>query len=168
MTCSLDPADSIDALYDRVLSYPGSVPAVAQRLRVAVKTLYNKLERSTTSHHLRHDEWERIQALLMAAKVENAFAPLQALCWRFDHVAVHVPALSDLDADISRDLMEVMSEVGDVARRAGEAVANDGKVSTKEWDGIELELVQAIAALARMRENGRAKFGGATQQKGDA
>lgn len=159
MTCRLDQRNPMDALYDRAKKYPGGIEALASRLGVSAKGLYNKFEHNNDTHHLRHDEFESTIALLAAANVPDAFAPLRALCWRFDHVGVHVPSLSTVpDSDLARDVVRVAAETGDVARRADEAIRDDGVIDSREWGEIDREIEEAVRALITMRDHGRAKF----------
>lgn len=117
MTCRLDRRNPLDALYDRAKKYPGGIEALAQRMGTSASVLYKKLEQTNETHHLRADEFEDAIRLIDAARVPDAFAPLRALCWRFDHVAVQLPTVTDGQAaELASRVVNVLAEAGDVAR----------------------------------------------------
>lgn len=151
MTCELDRSNPTDALYDRARLYPGGIDALARRFPMSPKVLYNKLEGHNETHHLRFDEWDRTLGLIVAAKVPEAYAPLRALNWRFDHVAVHVPMLVAGDAAaLSSVMVTVVREIGDVAAEL-EAGMRDRRLSAREYGRLDRQIGEAVAALTFLR-----------------
>jgi hypothetical protein len=116
MTYRLDEMNRTDAVYQIAKQYPGGIEALASAMRKSAGVLYKKLEQHCETHALRQDEFEEIIARCAAARVPDAFLPLRALCFRFNHVAVKLPDLTD-----------------------------------HSTSRIEVEIEQAIAALAELR-----------------
>ncbi len=153
MTCRLSQRHPIDVLYDRAKKYPGGIEALAHRMDVSVKTLYNKLERNCETHHLREDEFEQILRLLAAAKVVDAFAPLRALCLRFDHVAVQIPeAHEGPAAELAAHVVKLLAESGDVARGIQDGLANDGVIDDAEAEKLNKDIDDVMAVMLSLKE----------------
>lgn len=157
MSSRLDQMHPVDALYALAKKYPGGIEALAKKMGVGPSTLYKKLERTNTTHHLQFDEFTEIVNLCAAAGVLDAYQPLRALNWQLDHVAVHVPMLAATsDSDLSRDMVRAVAEAGDVARKLDEFLSNDGLIDKKEGKEFEKECEQAIAAMCLLRDRVRA------------
>ena len=153
MTCRLSQRHPIDVLYDRAKKYPGGIEGLAHRHDMSVKTLNNKLERNNDTHHLRADEFEEILRRLVAAKVPDAYAPLRALCLRFDHVAVLVPEAKDGAAsELAAHVVNLLKESGDVARDIQESLANDGEIDAREAEQLNKDIDDVVAVMLSLRE----------------
>lgn len=151
MTCEIDQSNATDALYDRARLYPGGIDALARRYPMSPKVLYNKFEGNNETHHLRFDEWDRGLGLIVAAKVPDAYAPLRALNWRHNHVAVLVPMLVAGDAaSLSSAMVAVVREIGDVAAEL-EAGMRDRRLNAREYRKLDRQIGEAIAALTFLR-----------------
>jgi hypothetical protein len=156
MTYRLDEMNRTDAVYQIAKQYPGGIEALASAMRKSAGVLYKKLEQHCETHALRQDEFEEIIARCAAARVPDAFLPLRALCFRFNHVAVKLPDLTDHStSELAQMVVRVFHEGGDVARVVEEATkptsASGRAISAKELTRIEVEIEQAIAALAELR-----------------
>lgn len=153
MTCRLNQRHPIDVLYALAKKYPGGIEALAHRMDASVKTLYNKLERNCETHHLREDEFEQILRLLVAAKVPDAYAPLRALCLRFDHVAVQIPEVKEgVASELAGHVVKLLAESGDVAKDIQEGLANDGQIDAPEADKLLRDVDDVIAVLLSLKE----------------
>jgi hypothetical protein len=153
MTCRLSQQHPIDVLYGRAKKYPGGIEALAHRMDVSAKLLYNKLERNCETHHLREDEFEQILRLLVAAKVPDAYAPLRALCLRFDHVAVQLPEVKDGAAsELSAHAVKLLAESGDVARDIHDGLANDGVIDAAEAARLDKDIDDVVAVMLSLKE----------------
>jgi hypothetical protein len=156
MTCRLSQQHPIDVLYSRAKKYPGGIEALAHRMDVSAKLLYNKLERNCETHHLREDEFEQILRLLAAAKVADAFAPLRALCLRFDHVAVQLPEVNEGEAsELSAHVVKLLAESGDVARDIHDGLANDGVIDAAEAARLDKDIDDVVAVMLSLKETVR-------------
>lgn len=161
MAYRLDEMNRIDAAFAIAKRYPGGVEALANVMHVSASVLYKKLEHGCDTHHLREDEFEEIIARCAAAGVPDAYKPLRALCFRFGHVAVKLPELGDQSsAELAEMVMRCFKEGGDVARVVEEAVSVKSRggrgVTPGELRAIEMEIEQAMGALAELRERARA------------
>lgn len=153
MTCRLSQLHPVDVLYDRARKYPGGIEALAGRIDMSVKVLYNKLERNNETHHLRLDEFEEILRALDSRRVPDAFAPLRALCLRFDHVAVHLPEVHEGPAsELAGHVVKMASELGDVARDVQEGLANDGVIDEAEADRLFKDIDDVVTAALTLKE----------------
>ncbi|MBY0411363.1 MAG: hypothetical protein K2Q97_14870 [Burkholderiaceae bacterium] len=130
---------------------PGGIAALARRFPMSPKVLYNKFEGNNDTHHLRFDEWDRTLGLVVAAKVPDAYAPLRALNWRHDHVAVYVPMLAiNGEASLSSAMVSVVREIGDVAAEL-ESGMRDRRLNAREYAKLDRQIGEAIAALTFLR-----------------
>jgi hypothetical protein len=137
--------DVRDAAFRIGRTFPGGLPALAQRMGLPYSTLQKKLSPNDESRLLAVDEAVAIQV------VAQRYDVLYAMAWSLNHVAVPLPA------DVSRDglgmaLANIGKEVGDVFRVAQEVLA-DGDVSPNERRKITAEVSEVIAVLgAFLRE----------------
>ena len=156
MTCRYDNINQHDALYIAARAYPGSVEALALRMHVAPGTLRKKLMPDVDTHHANFEEVSAIIELLEGAKVEQAFLPLHAFCWRHGHVAVRLPQ-PDIDSDaLLKQVVEIMSGDGALAGLVNGALG-DRQVNATELADIEKQIERCMTALVGLRDKSRAK-----------
>lgn len=157
MTCKYDNINQHDALYNAARAYPGSVEALAQRMHVAPGTLRKKLMPDVDTHHANFEEVSIIIELLEGAnKVEQAFLPLHAFCWRHGHVAVRLPQ-ADVDSDeMLKQVVEIMSSDGLLAGLVNGALG-DSRINAGELGDIEEQIEYCMTALVGLRDKARAK-----------
>lgn len=151
-----------DALYSLARAFPGGIEALAHRLSTPDKTespnvLRNRLRPDIPTHHTPFEMVSEIIELAEGANVPNCFAPLHAFCWRHNHVAYQLPVVEpDADA-LLHQLVEVMSEHGQLVNSLRKALAD--KVLTKvEWDEISREIEESCVTLPVLRAKAEAKF----------
>jgi hypothetical protein len=163
MTCEYFNINPDDALYNVARSYPGNIEALALRLGRQASVLRKQMAPGTTTHHLSPDDFLRIIELCAEARVPEAFAPLHAMAFRLDHVAVRMPAV-DADADsgeLFQQILLMLREEGELAKCIQDSLAENSaggkKIAKNELAIIENHLEQCIGALATLREQVRAK-----------
>lgn len=157
MTCKYNNINQHDALYNTARAYPGGIEALAQRMRMVVSTLRNKLRPAIETHHVNFEEVSEIIELCEEARVPEAFGPLHAFCWRHNHVAVLLPR-GDVDADdLLKQVVEIMSGDGALAGDISRAMANDHRIDAGELAGIEEQIERCMGNLVALRDKARAK-----------
>jgi len=162
VTCQYNNINQHDALYNAARAYPGGIEALAQRMstpnkQVLASTLRNKLRPAIDTHHTNFEEVSTIIELLEEAKVDDAFLPLHAFCWRHNHVAVALPK-GDVDADdLLKQVVEIMSGDGALAGDISKALAGDHRIDAGELATIEQRLESCIGSLVALRDKARAK-----------
>ncbi|WKB52295.1 phage regulatory CII family protein [Eleftheria terrae] len=130
--------DVLDAAYDMGHSFPGGVPALAQRMGVSANTLNHKLNPSNDTHHL------TVRELQKAMHITGDHGPLHALCASLNHVAL--PISTNAGGCVDHALRELGAQVGDVYRQVDGAL-KDRRVTPNERKRIRREVAEAIAAL---------------------
>lgn len=157
MTCQYNNINQHDALYNAARAYPGGIEALAQRMHISPNVLRNKLRPAIDTHHANFEEVSVIVELLEEAKVDIAFLPLHAFCWRHNHVALQLPS-GDVDADdLLKQVVEIMSSDGALAGDINKALAGDHKIDGRELVTIEERLEGCIGNLVALRNKVRAK-----------
>lgn len=161
MTKQYSNMNQHDALYSLARSFPGGIEALAHRLSTPDKTespnvLRNRLRPDIHTHHTPFEMVSEIIEFAEGANVASSFAPLHAFCWRHNHVAYRLPTADpDVDA-LLLQVVEVMSEHGDLVNAVREALA-DKTINEAEFDKIERELEECCVALSVLRAKVRAK-----------
>ncbi|MCF1444479.1 phage regulatory CII family protein [Ralstonia nicotianae] len=146
--------DQHDVLYSVARAYPGGIAALAPRMGMTAPVLRNKLRPGVDTHYMSFEQVSLLLELVDEAKVANAKLPIRAFCWRHGMVALdidRVRADALTDTDLNRAYGNVLSELADISKKFGEALA-DGRVSHEEMDELELEFEQLVGAAMRFRE----------------
>lgn len=83
----------------------------------------------------------------------NAADPLvtKALCRMNGGVFVPLPVAPGCDSALPAKMMEIAAEVGDISRRIGEGLANDGVLDAAETGRVLDEVHEAEQRLAELR-----------------
>ncbi|TAK97060.1 MAG: hypothetical protein EPO09_04955 [Aquabacterium sp.] len=133
--------DVDDAAYRIAHTFPGRVPALAQRMGMPASTLNKKVSLNCETHNLTLDEATQMQACA------DKYDVLYAMGWSLGHVCLPMP---DMDCgQVSAQLAKVGAEVGDVFRVAQQAL-DDGNVTPNERRVISEQVAEAITALAAL------------------
>lgn len=157
MTSRYSEINQHDALYIAARKYPGGVEALAQRLGMSPKVLYNKLRPAIDTHHTNFEEVSAIIECLEEARVPEAYLALQAFNWRHGHVAFRLPSSDVPTGELLAQVLEILREEGTLANDINEALGNDGRIDSRELDKIERDLQLCIGALVTLRDKVRAK-----------
>lgn len=162
MTCKYSDINQHDALYNLARAYPGGIESLAQRMStpgrlVSPNVLRNKLRPAIDTHHVNFEEVSQIIEFAEESRMPDAFIPLHAFCWRHNHVAVQLPALSVNAEDLLRQVVDVMSGEGELASDISNALANDQRIDKDELAVIEQQIEHCIGLLVALRDKVRAK-----------
>jgi len=151
----------LDALDDSVRKYPGGHKALAARLCKTESTLRKELTQGVDTHRIGYeDELSKILFCLEAAKVDGWDNTLHTLAYRHSRLLVPIPDVHDQDDDeLVQMVCAMVKEVGDVgvSLTAAKSDKGDGKryISTREFQGFDVQVEEAMAALAVLRERVR-------------
>lgn len=162
MTIKTDERHPLDVLYRTCKRYPGGIEALAARLDMKVDTLYKKLRSQVETHHIGFDgELSEILFCLAEAKVEGWADVLRVFCWRHAHIAIPMPDLSGCDdGQLFEMVLKVVKENGDVANALAQATSGSNErerqISSDELAMIDLQVSEAVAALASLLDRARA------------
>lgn len=156
MTIARSDVDPLDALYTCASHYPGGMPALAARLGMHVRTLYNKLQRGVRTHHLNYLEFIRILECCEEANVPEVDLILDAIDWRFGRVSFKVPSVEKVDSTIVNNLLHVMQEQGNLAKEL-EVALGDNRITLREMAALEKRVQQATEAQIQLLEMLREK-----------
>lgn len=157
MTCEYSTINFWDALYTCARAYPGGVEALANRLKVAPSTLYNKLRPGIKTHEPTGHEIYQIIEWCQDAAVPEADLVLDAWDWHFGRVGYAVPKTVLRDDVLANQLLRVLRANGDVATKIEQALMNDNRVDRREKDAVEKCVQESIEALAQLLEMIKAK-----------
>ncbi|CAH1387045.1 phage regulatory CII family protein [Candidatus Nitrotoga sp. M5] len=155
MTCALNKLNPLDVLKLSCSHYPGGVEALAARLGMSAAVLRNKLSGGVSTHHLNYPEQvSGILDCLKEAHVPDWDAPAHAFAYRHGFMLVKIPdASSTVTSDeLALLICKMMSEVGDIARVIAQSLADDQQVSSAEFNKIDVEVKEALTAIALLRE----------------
>ena len=120
-------------------TFPGRIPAIAQRMGVNASTLNKKLDPNCESHRLSVAEAVHLQFVTGRADV------LYSMAATLSHVCLPMP---DHSTDqVALTLAQIGAEVGDLFREA-QAALQDGKITANERKRISDEAASVMAALA--------------------
>ncbi len=157
MVCRLNSLNPLDALYRACQGYPGGIEALAARLGRSPATMYNKLRHQVDTHRVGYDkELSELLFCLAEAKVEGWADTIHAFAWRHGHVAVPVPALATSSDEQAALICRVVKETADAVGAFGTALENDHQIDSKEFEVIDRETEEAIAALVALRNRAKA------------
>jgi len=162
MTYRIEEGHPLDVLFRACGKYPGGVEALAVRLKLNEKTLYKKLRHQIDTHHMNYDgELSELLFCLAEAKVDGWSDTIRAFCWRHDHIAIPMPDLSAADDDeLSGLVLQVVKEYGDVASALSQATSGSSEaqrlITSREFADFDVQVNEAMAALAALRERARA------------
>ncbi len=151
----------LDALDDSVRKYPGGHKALAARLGKTESTLRKELTQGVDTHRIGYeDELSKILFCLEAAKVDGWDNTLHALAYRHSRLLVSIPDVHDSDDDeLVQMVCAMIKEVGDVGGSLTTAKSDrgDGKryISTSEFNEFDVQVEEAMAVLAALRERVR-------------
>ncbi len=161
MTLELKPLHPLDALSASCREYPGGMIALAARMGKTENTLRKELAQGVQTHRIGYDEeLSTILFYLADAKVSSWADTLHAFAYRHNHLMVPIP---EADGQDSERLVEMVcllvKEIGDVGgclTSAKSASSESGKyISTREFDNFNLQVEEAMSALAALREQVR-------------
>lgn len=160
--------DVLDAAYHTAHSYPGGVPALAQRMphfvnargeltAMSASTLQHKVNPNCPTHNLTLRESRDMMAL------SQNYSILHALSAELGHVSLRIAAT--YEGATLEHVMRATKEFGDVLSSVSEsqkaASSGGSKVTPNELRIIEREAAELIGALNGMLASLRAQQGGA-------
>ena len=161
MTLALNKLHPLDALAKSCRSYPGGVEALAVRMGKNEFSLRKELAQGVATHRVGYDEeLSTILDYLKDAGVKDWAATLHAFAYRHGHLMVQIP---DVDGHDSSEMVQMVcamvKEVGDVggSLTAAKNERGDGKrcISSREFKDFDVQVEEAMAALAALRERVR-------------
>lgn len=124
------------------------VNALAQRMRLAPGTLYNKLSMSENTTHHKINIADLIQIVEMTGRTE----PIEALCHQAGGVFVLLPSRLLLsDEALLEILNQVYAEGGDTSRIMNQAF-EDGRLSRTEFHELDRQIQAWVSAILQLRE----------------
>jgi hypothetical protein len=130
--------DVADAAYHTAHSFPGGVPALAQRMAMSQNTLAHKVSINNETHHLTLREAVAMQELSGDVRILHAMAgALGYTCVSLNVDGTH----STLE-----QVMHMAKEFGEVLGSVNSAVA-DGTVTPNEMQDCERQAAELTAAL---------------------
>ena len=136
-----------DAAYNTVHDYPGGAEALAPRMGKSAKVLDSKVSRNVSTHHLTLHEAVQIMGLTGDHRM------LRAICRHLGYLdpirAVVYEGIAD--EQLLELVAAVHSETGDVSRSLVAALA-DGRVTQREFESFDGQTVEAMTALAELRD----------------
>lgn len=133
-----------DAIHRMCHSYPGGIPALAARMKLAQPTVYAMANPNDTSHG-----WS-IDRLRETMHFSNCTAPLEEMCVEFGGVFLKMPAAQGTAfPDVYERLARLAKEFGDVPREVM-ADLKDGKLREKDLDRIRCEVTEMQRAGAEL------------------
>lgn len=137
MTMRTSQRSPNDLAYEAARAYPGGVEALAFVMGKNPKLLYKKLSPAHPDYQLTIDEFSELMERCEGAGVKNALAPLEALNWRHSRLATPIDSLLDTsDEDLRKSVLESMAELGALASRIEEALA-EGELTDNHMEKLE-------------------------------
>ena len=130
--------DVRDAAYHTAHSFPGGVPALAQRMGMSQNTLAHKVSLHNETHHLTLREAVTMQEVSQDKRIA------QAMCAALGGVFIDLAA--DGKHTTMEQVMHMAKEFGDVLGSINGAVA-DGEVTPNEMQDCERQAAELMAAL---------------------
>lgn len=130
--------DVLDAVYHTAHSFPGGVPALAQRMAMSENTLAHKVSINNTTHHLSLREAVTMQEMTGDVRILHAMAG-----------ALGYTCVSLRSAQCGTTLEQVMhmaKEFGEVLASVNDAVS-DGRVTPNEMLECERQAAELTASL---------------------
>lgn len=136
-----------DAAYNTVHDYPGGAEALAPRMGKSAKVLDSKVNPKVWTHHLTLHEAVQIMGLTGDHRM------LRAICRHLGYLdpirAVVYEGIAD--EQLLELVAAVHSETGDVSRSLVAALA-DGRVTQREFESFDEQTIEAMTALAELRD----------------
>ena len=130
--------DVRDAAYHTAHSFPGGVPALAQRMGMSQNTLAHKVSLNNDTHHLSLREAVTMQEVTGDVRILHSMAgALGYAC---------VSLRTDSAGSTLAEVMHMAKEFGDVLESINSAVA-DGRVTPNEMQDCERQAAELMAAL---------------------
>lgn len=137
MTLRTSQRSPNDLAYEAARAYPGGVEALAFTMGMNPKLLYKKLSPATPDYELTISEFSEVMERCEGAGVKNALSALEALNWRHNRLATPIDSLLDTtDDDLRKNVIESMAELGALAHRIEEALA-DGDLTETHMEKLE-------------------------------
>lgn len=130
--------DVADAAYHTAHSFPGGVPALAQRMAMSQNTLAHKVSLNNETHHLTLREAVAMQELSGDVRI------LHAMAGALGYACVSLSV--DRDHSTLEQVMHMAKEFGEVLGSVNAAVA-DGTVTPNEMQDCERQAAELTAAL---------------------
>ena len=150
-----------DAAYNTVHDYPGGAEALAPRMGKSAKVLDSKVNRNEFKHHLTLHEAVQMMGLTGDHRM------LRAICRHLGYLdpirAVVYEGIAD--EQLLELVAAVHSETGDVSRSLVAALA-DGQVSQREFEAFDEQTIEAMTALAELRDRLRGMVAESTSERG--
>lgn len=142
-----DPISVLHAAIDRSsLGFKGAAGAIGRSPGI----LYNKFSESMPHY----DVTVREAVALCRAIDDSSF--VDALCAEFDGIFLPVPVGSAADDDVLASSLEMMRQMGDLARELAEARA-DGLIDVQEFAALELRGLRMIRAVYTLLQDLRSQ-----------
>lgn len=130
--------DVMDAAYHTAQSFPGGVPALAQRLGMSHNTLAHKVSLNNDSHHLTLREAVAMQEVSQDKRITRAMCGALGGVFQEQQVA--------LKQTVMETVMDMAKEFGEVLVSINNAIA-DGVVTLNEMHECERQAAELMAAL---------------------
>lgn len=129
-----------DAAFATVHDYPGGSESLGPRVGLDPAVLRNKVNPNNTTHHLRLDEALRLQGISGDHRI----------CRSMNEALGYLPPIPRVEVEVSdAALLEtytrLMSELGEFSTTFHQALM-DGRLTSKEIDGMQVEMLEFFAA----------------------
>lgn len=150
-----------DAAYHTVHDYPGGAESLAPRMELSAQVLRNKVAPNCMTHHLYLTQAVRMMELTGDHRI------LRAQCRDLGYLdPIRVVTYDGIaDEQLLELVSAVHSETGDVSRSLVEAI-KDGQVTEKEMDAFDEQVIEAMTALAELRDRLRGMVVESTSERG--
>ena len=135
--------DVLDVAHLTAQSFPGGVPALAQRMGVSANTLQHKLNPSNTTHHLTLKE-----ALLLQLITGNV-AVLHAMAKQLGYCCTRVTPDQSQGCPVEA-FMRFQTEVAELTRAAADALGQGAKPSRNALRRVEYQAQELMAVTAHL------------------
>lgn len=131
----------------------GHTVAVAKKLHLST-SLIRKWQEPTTDFEDSgaYNPLDRIKEIIDTAKScgvpeEDTLAPIQYLAEKYNLIIIPIHKSPDKPSEIQKELLKTISEFGELAQAAGDAL-HDGKITRTEIRRIEKEAWELIRQVA--------------------
>lgn len=139
-----------DANHDMCHDYPGGVPALAARMKLADSTLYGMANPNNDAHPWSLSRWRE------ALQKTGDKRPLHALCEENGGVFVPVGIAKESLPGALQGLADLSADFGAVATAAVEAM-RDGRITKREADAFDTKIFELIKEAATLAMQMRAE-----------
>ena len=135
-----------DAAYNTVHDYPGGAEALAPRMGKSAKVLDSKVSRNVSTHRLTLHEAVQIMGLTGDHRM------LRAICRHLGYLdPIRAVVYEGIADEQLLELVAAALESGDVSRSLV-AAWFDGQVSQREFEAFDEQTIEAMTALAELRD----------------